>query len=89
MKPADVKPGQKIRITQTIARREGDWRQDVTGVVRAVKHQTTGSWYAHSKGEKYWLYRIQLQKDDGELTTISVDQHTDIDLLSVDDTVAS
>lgn len=77
----DCKPGQRVRIRQEIERREGDWHLDVTGTVQSIKKEKTGSWFAHSKDNKYWLYRIRLQKEDGELTTITVDQYTEIEVL--------
>jgi hypothetical protein len=54
----------------------------VTGTVQDVKLQKTGSWYAHSKDDKYWLRRVTLKKDDGELTTLNLDQATEIELLN-------
>jgi hypothetical protein len=75
------KPGQRVRITHTIDRREQDWHTEVTGVVEKVELQQTGSWYAHSKNDKLWLQRIRLRKDDGEISVINVDGRTRIELL--------
>lgn len=78
----ELKPGQRVRIYQEIDRREGVWSSDVVGTVVAVKAEKTGSWYAHGKDDKLWLNRIQLQKDSGELTSVSVDQYTRYEILS-------
>ena len=75
----DVKPGQKLRVRQEIDRREGNWVREIVGVVQEVTMQPTGSWYAHSKDDKFWLARIMLRKDDGELSLLNVDRFTRID----------
>ena len=74
-----LKPGQRVRIRQTIDRRAGDWRCEVVGVVEAVEVGSTGSWYAHGKDDKFWLRRIRLKKDDGEITTLNLDQWTEVE----------
>lgn len=81
MAPQDLKPGQRIRVIQTVERREGPWQTEVTGTVVSVEARPTGSWYAHSKDDRYWLQRVRLRKDDGELTTLSLDQRSEIELL--------
>lgn len=78
----DCKPGQRVRIRHTIERRDHDWQAAVEGVIRAVELQKTGSWYAHSKDNKFWLRRIRLVKDDGEETLVNVDVRTEIELLA-------
>lgn len=75
----DFKPGQRIRILQEIERREGNWRTEVVGVIEQVVLEKTGSWFAHAKDDKYWLLRVRLRKDDGELTTVVVDPLTRIE----------
>jgi hypothetical protein len=75
----DLKPGQRVRITQEIDRREGNWASTVTGVVQSAGQEQTGSWFAHSKNGKYWLWRVRLRKDDGELTTLTVDPLTRVE----------
>ena len=78
MQPTDLKPGQRIRIRQTIDRREGDWRADVEGEVLSVLEEPTGSWFAHSKDDRLWLRRIRLRKPNGEITTVALDQYSEI-----------
>ena len=82
MRLDQLQPGQQVRITQEIDRREGSWTNVVTGTVVSVTPEQTGSWYAHGKDHKLWLHRVRLQREDGELTTIVVDQHTSIEPLA-------
>lgn len=77
----DVRPGQRIRVRQMIARREGAWSSEVIGEVLSVADEPTGSWFAHGKDDKLWLRRLRLRKADGDLTTVTVDQHTHIEVL--------
>lgn len=77
----ECKPGQRVRITQEIERREGNWNKHVEGVVHEIKLQKTGSWYAHGKDDKLWLCRVTLRKPDGELSKLTIDPLTEIELL--------
>ncbi len=77
----NLQPGRRIRVRQVIKRREGDWHRDIVGEVVRVDAQPTGSWYAHSKDDRYWLRRVRLRKDDGDITTLTLDQNTTIELL--------
>ena len=78
----DLKPGMRIRVTQEIDRREGNWVHHVVGEVVETFAQKTGSWNAHGKDDRLWLNRIKLRKDNGELSVISVDSYTRYELLS-------
>lgn len=78
---SDVRPGMRIKVSQTIDRRAGSWTTEVVGTVLSVEPQPTGAWFAHGKNDKYWLVRIQLQKDDGEISLLILDQHTQITVL--------
>ncbi len=78
----DLEPGQRVRVHQMIDRRAGDWHFTVEGVIEAVEVSKTGSWFAHSKDDKFWLRRIRLRKDDGEQSLLNVDQWTEIERIN-------
>jgi hypothetical protein len=78
----DLKPGMRVRISQEIDRREGNWKLEVTGEVIETFSQKTGSWNAHGKEDKLWLNRVKIRKDNGELSVMSVDPFTRYELLS-------
>ncbi len=82
MTPDEIKIGQRIRVRQEIARREGAWETVVEGEVLSIQPEKTGSWYAHSKDDQFWLLRIRLRKPDGEITTLNVDQYTNVEALA-------
>jgi len=72
-------PGARVRVTQQIAARDHTWTSEVRGTVVSYDQQPTGSWFAHSKGDKLWLDRLKIRKDDGELTTLVLDAFSHID----------
>jgi hypothetical protein len=83
---ADVRdkliPGTRVRITQQIAARDYTWASAVTGTIIGYVQQETGSWFAHSRDDKLWLDRLTLRKDDGEITTLNLDDYSVIEVLA-------
>lgn len=76
-----LEAGQKVRITQTVATREGPWQTEIEGEVVSCSHQPTGSWFAHGKNDKLWLARLRLRRADGELVDIVLDSQTRVSQL--------
>jgi hypothetical protein len=76
-----VAPGDRIRVTQRIVGRADTWLSRAEGTVLSRKAEPTGSWYAHGKGDRLWLVRLRLQKDDGEITTLVIDHNSTVELL--------
>ncbi len=76
-----LRPGARVKVTQQIAGRYYAWPTDIVGTVVSYEQRPTGSWYAHSKNDRLWLDRLQLRKEDGELTTLNLDEFTHIELL--------
>jgi hypothetical protein len=80
------KPGQRVRVTQQIARLPrpggGPLQTTVEGTVVSFQQQKTGSWYAHSRDHKLWLDRLELRKDDGEVVVLNLDHYSHVDVLS-------
>ena len=75
-----LRPGARVKVTQQIAGRDYTWTSEIRGTVISYEQKQTGSWFAHSKGEKLWLDRLQLRLDDGELTTLILDEFTRIEI---------
>jgi len=73
-------PGARVKITQQIPARHYAWSADVRGTVVEFEQRQTGSWYAHSKNDKLWLDRLVLRKDDGEMTTLILDDYSRIEI---------
>ena len=72
-------PGTRVKVTQQIASRNYVWPTEVRGTVVKFEQRPTGSWFAHSKNDKLWLDRLVLKKDDGEITTLNLDEFTHVE----------
>jgi hypothetical protein len=76
-----LRPGARVRVIQQIAARHYAWGTAHIGSVLKYEQKQTGSWFAHSRGDKLWLDRLTLRKDDGEVFTFNLDPYTHIDVL--------
>lgn len=77
----DLPPGTRVKVTQQIAARDYTWTSEVVGTVLGYEQKQTGSWFAHSKNDKLWLDRLLLRKEDGELTTLNLDDYSHVEVL--------
>ena len=75
-------PGAKVKVTQQIAARHYALPTVIRGTVVSYGQQETGSWFAHSKDERLWLDRLVIRKDDGELTTLNLDDYSHVEIES-------
>jgi hypothetical protein len=71
-------PGARVKVVQQIAARNYTWTTEVRGTVIEFAQKETGSWYAHSRDDKLWLDRLTLKKDDGEITTLNLDDYSHV-----------
>ena len=78
----DLKPSQRVRVQQTISTRTGPWEISVEGTIISSEPQPTGAWYAHGKNDKLWLHRLRLQKDDGEIVDLILDEESVVNQLA-------
>lgn len=79
--PSTLAIGTFVKVTQQIAARNYTWVSETVGEVVEFKQKPTGSWYAHSKGEKLWLDRLVLKLKDGEITTLNLDEYSVVEIL--------
>jgi hypothetical protein len=77
-----LKPGARVKVTQQIAHRDRSRvvLREVRGTVVGYDQRQTGSWFAHSRDEKLWLDRLTIRKDDGELTTLILDEYSHVEI---------
>lgn len=71
-----LQAGRRVRITQQIPRQSGSQKIVVEGVILKAEQQKSGSWFAHTKDHKVWVDRVQLEKDDGELVYVNLDNYS-------------
>lgn len=75
-------PGTQVRVTQQIPRRLDTYTMEVTGTVVRQERQNSGSWYARNPRGKVWLDRLVIQKADGEISILNLDEYTVVEVLS-------
>ena len=79
---SQLKPGAKVRVTQQIVARDYSWSTPVSGTVVGFEQKPTGSWFAHSKNDRLWLDRLVIRKDDGEISTLNLDEFSRVEIES-------
>jgi hypothetical protein len=77
-----LRPGAKVKVTQQIAARHYSWTTPVRGTIVSYEQRTTGSWFAHSRDDKLWLDRLVIRKDDGEISTLNLDDYSVVEIES-------
>ena len=77
-----IKPGAAVRVTQQIAARHYAWPAVIEGTVVDYAQRQTGSWYAHSRGEKLWLDRLIVRKADGEVSQLNLDEFSRVEIVA-------
>lgn len=80
-----IPPGTRVQVVQTIRWRDRLWQREVVGTVVSCSRQPTGSWLAHGEDGRLWLQRLQLRKDDGEVTDLVLDENSSVILLNPTD----
>jgi hypothetical protein len=77
-----IVPGARVKATQQIAARDYTWTTVITGTIIEYAQKETGSWFAHSRDDKLWLDRLVIRKDDGEITSLILDEFSVVEILS-------
>jgi hypothetical protein len=73
--------GTRMRVTQQTPLGDRTWSEAVEGVVTRFRQTETGSWFAHSRGDRFWLDRLELRQDDGELVVLNLDQFSVVEFV--------
>lgn len=77
--PKDLKPGQKVRITQTVRVGARSWPTTVEGTVRKVQVLITGLTVERAADDFVGVQTVHFTKPNGELSSIAVDERTKIE----------
>jgi hypothetical protein len=76
-----LKPGQRIRITQTVRVGERTWTTTVEGVYRDVNYLVTGLSTQRVPEDDIVVPAVHFTKDNGELSSITLDEKTKIEII--------
>jgi hypothetical protein len=78
---ATLQPGQKIRITQSIRVGARKWTTTTTGVYRGLNYLATGLATHRVPEDDIVVPIVHFTKENAELSSISLDEHTKVELL--------
>jgi hypothetical protein len=76
-----LQPGQRIRVTQTVRVGWQSWPAVVVGVFREVNYLVTGLATDRVPEDDIVVPIVHFVKDNGELSSISIDEKTQIELI--------
>lgn len=79
-----LKPGQRLRITQTVRVGSKSWPAVVTGIFRRLSSLATGISTHRVPQDDIIVATVHLTKDNQELTSVALDEHTRIEVLCSD-----
>jgi hypothetical protein len=74
-----LRPGQRIRVTQRVRVGRQEWAATTTGVFRDVQYLATGVTTNRVPEDDIVVPTVHFTKDNGELSSITVDEHTRIE----------
>src|SRR5262249_47647553 len=78
---AGLKPGQRIRVTQTVRVGDQTWTTTVEGVYRDVNYLATGLSTSRVPEDDLVVPAVHFTKDNGELSSITLDEKSKIEVI--------
>jgi hypothetical protein len=76
-----LQSGDRIRITQTVRVGSRKWQATTEGIFRELAYLETGITTDRVKDDDLVVPVVRFTKPNGELTSISIDEHTQVDKL--------
>ena len=73
-----LKPGEKIKVTQTVRVGARKWTTEATGEFRGIAYLETGITTERVKEDDLVVPLVRFTKPNGELTSISIDENTQV-----------
>ena len=76
-----LKPGQRIRITQTVRVGFKQWTTTVTGTFRELNYLATGLATDRVPQDDIVVVTVHFVKENGELSSVTLDEQSKIEVL--------
>jgi hypothetical protein len=76
-----LRPGQRIRLTQTVRVGRKIWTTTVAGTFRAVGSLVTGLATDRVPADDIVVPTVHFTKDSGELSSVTLDEHSKLELV--------
>jgi hypothetical protein len=77
-----LKPGQRIKITQTVRVGTQQWRAVVTGAFRKLDYLVTGLATDRVPEDDIVVPTVHFTKDNGELSSVTLDEESQIEVVN-------
>ena len=78
---APLQPGQRVRIIQKVRVGRKEWETAAQGAFRGVNYLATGLSTDRVPDDDIIVPTVHFTKDNGELSSITLDEHSRIELL--------
>ena len=76
-----LKPGQRIKITQTIRVGSKEWTTPVAGTFRALHFLAPGLATQRVPEDDIVVVTVHFTKNNGELSSVALDEHSKVELV--------
>jgi hypothetical protein len=76
-----LKPGTRIRITQTVRVGSRSWPATVEGIFRDINYLATGLSTQRVPEDDIIVPTVHFTKDNGELSSITLDEHSRVEIV--------
>jgi hypothetical protein len=76
-----LKPGTRIRVTQTVRVGSRSWPTTVEGVFRDINYLATGLSTQRVPEDDIIVPTVHFTKDNGELSSITLDEHSRVEVV--------
>ncbi len=76
-----LRPGQRIRVTQTVRIGMKSWTTAVTGTFRAYNFLATGLATDRVPEDDIVVVTVHFTKDNGEMSSVALDEQSKVELL--------
>jgi hypothetical protein len=76
-----LRPGQRIRVTQTVRVGRKEWTTTTVGTFRDVNYLATGLSTDRVPEDDIVVVTVHFTKDNGELSSVTLDEHSKIELV--------
>jgi hypothetical protein len=76
-----LKPGQRIKITQTVRVGYEQWTTTVTGTFRRLSYLATGLATHRVPEDDIVVLTVHFTKENGELSSIALDERSQVEVL--------
>ena len=77
-----LKPGQRIKITQTVRVGRKTWPASVTGTFRGLNYLATGLATDRVPEDDIVVVTVHFTKPNGELSSVTLEEHSQIEAIS-------